>query len=71
MKKVTVSAETIELVRHILQARIDHSQKPSTIIAYKNALHIFNYALENNLECLSVWDYLPTKEDIEKDEKNS
>lgn len=71
MKKVTMSAETIAIVRHILQARIDHAQKPSAIIAYKNALDIFNYALENNLECLYQWDYLLTKEDAKKNQETS
>ena len=65
-----VTAEVIKTVRHIFQARIDHSQKPSAIIAYKNALDIFNYALENNLECLYQWDYLLTKEDAKKNQEN-
>lgn len=71
MKKTTMYAETIKTVRHIFQARIDHAQKPSVAIAYKAALDVFNYAIENNLECLYQYDYLLTKEDIKKSQETS
>lgn len=71
MKKITMSAETIAIVRHIFQARIDHARTLSVAIAYKAALSIFNYALENNLECLYQWDDQPTKEDLKKSQETS
>lgn len=55
--------ETVDLVRHIFQARIDHSARPSAVIAYRTALDVFNYAIEGNEECLVQFDYLMTKED--------
>ena len=66
-----VTAQVIKIVRHIFQARIDHAQKPSAVVAYKAALDVFNYAIENNLECLYQWDYLLTKEDIKKSQETS
>lgn len=71
MKKNTLSAETVKIVRHIFQARIDHARTPSVALAYKAALDIFNYALNNNLECLYQWDYLLTKEDVKKSQETS
>lgn len=56
MKKITLSAETIKTVRHILQFWRDQSQETSTVIAYKNALAVFDCAIENNLERLHQWD---------------
>lgn len=65
-----VTAQVIKTVRHIFQSRIDHLQTPSAIVAYEDALEVFNRALENNLECLYQWDYLLTKEDVKKNSKN-
>lgn len=63
-KKVyTIDQETVDIVRHILAARIDHSTKVSQYMAYHNARDIFEYALVGNKEALHEWDYLLTKED--------
>ena len=71
MKKSTLSAETIKIVRHIFQARIDHARTPSAALAYTAALDIFNYAVKDNFECLYQWDYLLTKEDVKKSQETS
>lgn len=53
----------IELVRHILEARIDNASSPEVYVAYCNARDIFEYALADNYECLKEFDYLLTKAD--------
>lgn len=56
----------IEMVRHILTARIDHADNTDVYIAYCNARDIFEYYLAGNIEALRQYDYLLTKEDIEE-----
>ena len=58
MKTYKINQKTVDLVRHIFSARIKHAVRPSTKVAYKTALDVFNYALDNNLECLDQFDYL-------------
>ena len=64
MKTYKLDQKTVDLVRHILTARIDHSTKTSQYVAYHNARDIFEYALAGNIEALEQFDYLKTKEDI-------
>ena len=58
MKIYKINQKTVHVVRHIFNARIKYAVRPSTKIAYKAALDIFNYALDNNLEYLDQFDYL-------------
>ena len=55
--------EMIRMVRHILEARIDHASSSETYVAYCNARDIFEYALAENYECLKEYDYLLTNAD--------
>jgi len=55
--------EMIRMVRHILEARIDHASSPEAYVAYCNARDIFEYALAENYECLKEFDYLLTNAD--------
>ena len=55
--------EMIRMVRHILEARIDHASSPEAYVAYCNARDIFEYALAENYECLKEFDYLLIKAD--------
>lgn len=52
----------IETVRHIFQARMDH-YTDGRKTAYKTALDVFNYAVDENYECLKQFDYLMTNAD--------
>ena len=71
MKKNTLSVETVKIVRHIFDARIDHAGRDG-YIAWTSARDIVEYALANNIECLSQFDYLETQEElIEKYIKNT
>lgn len=56
--------ETIDIVRHIFQARIDNARldgRHEEGFVYQSALDIFNYAVEDNVACLGQFDYLPTR----------
>lgn len=64
-KTYTLDQKTVDLVRHILMARIDHAQSLYSRRAYRMALDLFNYALAGNLEALYQFDYLKTKEEEE------
>ena len=55
--------EMIRMVRHILEARIDHASSSEAYVAYCNARDIFEYALAENYECLKEYDYLLTNAD--------
>lgn len=65
MKKNTyvIDEKTVELVRHIFDARIDNASRPSAYLAYCNARDIFEYALAGNIEALTQYDYMKTKEE--------
>lgn len=56
--------ETIDIVRHIFQARIDNARldgRHEEEFTYQSALDIFNYAVKDNIACLGQFDYLPTR----------
>lgn len=56
--------EIINIIRHILCARIDNADDYSAYIAWTSARDIFEYGLANNIECLRQFDYLSTLEEI-------
>jgi len=66
MKTYKINQKTVELVRHIFNARIKYAVRPSIKIAYKTALDVFNYALNNNLEYLDQFDYLQVADKEER-----
>ena len=53
--------ETLRVLRHIFDARIDHATDVNSYIAWTSARDIVEYALADNLECLAQFDYLETK----------
>ena len=55
--------QILKMVRHIMDARIDHATSPEAYTAWTSARDIFEYALAENTEALRQWDYLLTKED--------
>lgn len=59
--------KTVDIVRHIFDARIDNATSRYSYLAYCNARDIFEYALAGNIEALEQFDYLKTKEDDEND----
>ena len=63
MKDVTISAKAIAILRHIFDARIDHAGRDG-YMAWTSARDIVEYALANNIECLSQFDYLETIDEI-------
>ena len=67
MKKETykLDQKTVDIVRHILTARIDNASSRYSYLAYCNARDIFEYALAGNIETLNQLDYLQTKEEEE------
>ena len=70
MKKYVINEETVNLVRHILQARKESGGCTSSArFAYRNAQQWFELALQNNLECLSQYDYLLTAKEAEEAKK--
>lgn len=56
--------ETLKILRHILDARIDNTEAPEAYIAWTSARDIVEYALADNIECLRQFDYLPTAEEV-------
>ena len=52
--------ETLRVLRHIFDARIDHATDVNSYIAWTSARDIVEYALADNLECLAQYDYLET-----------
>ena len=62
-KEYVLDQKTVDLVRHILNARIDNSKHRSQYLAYHTARDVFEYALAGNIECLAQFDYLETKEE--------
>ena len=63
-KTYTLDQKTVDLVRHILTARIDNSTRMSQRMAYHCARDVFEYALAGNLEALDQFDYMKTKEEM-------
>lgn len=61
---IRVNSDCLRTLRHILAARIDHAWNSSTYVAWTSARDIIEYALANNYEALSQYDYLLTKEDV-------
>ena len=55
--------ETLRVLRHIFDARIDHATSADSYTAWTSARDIVEYALADNLECLVQFDYLETKEE--------
>lgn len=53
--------ETLRVLRHIFDARINHANNADSYIAWTSARDIVEYALADNLECLVQFDYLETK----------
>lgn len=71
MKNIPVSAEAIKILRHIITARIDHATSDN-YTAWTSIRDIVEYALTNNIECLTQFDYLETYDElIEKYTKSS
>ena len=57
--------ETLRVLRHIFDARIDHAIDAIdaySYIAWTSARDMVEYALAVNLVCLVQFDYLETKE---------
>lgn len=52
---------TIELLRHILTARIDNSRDISEYLAWCDARDIIEYALAENIKVLKLYDAYNTK----------
>ena len=52
-----MSDKTLEVLRHILDARIDNAQRQEAYIAWTSARDIIEYALADNLECMRQFDY--------------
>lgn len=66
-----MSNETLKIMRHIFNARIDNAIDYSAYIAWTSARDIIEYALANNIECLKEFDYLPTLEDLMTESKRA
>lgn len=58
-----VRQETIDLLRHIFDARIDNAETQSEYVVLCDIRDIVEYALANNIECLAQFDYLETDEE--------
>ncbi len=69
MKKETykLDQKTVDVVRHIFDARIDNATSRYSYLAYCNARDIFEYALAGNIEVLDQFDYMETKEEKENE----
>ena len=55
--------ETLRVMRHIFDARIDNVTNINSYLAWTSARDIVEYALADNLDCLAQFDYLETKEE--------
>lgn len=58
--------ETLKILRHIFDARIDNADTSDSYIAWTSARDIIEYALVDNIECLRQFDYLETEEEKQK-----
>jgi hypothetical protein len=63
MKTYKINQQTVDLVRHIFKARIQNAKSLHSRLAYRTALDLFDYALENRIDCLEQFDYYPLKEE--------
>ena len=63
-----MTKETIEMLRHIISARIFNAETEAEYIAWTSAKDIVEYALADNTECLEQFDYLPTEAEQEEAE---
>lgn len=66
MKTYTLDQKTVDLVRHIFKARIQSCKSLYSRLAFKTALSLFDYALENKMDYLEEFDYYPLNEEEEK-----
>lgn len=60
---ILISAECAKVLRHILDARIDNANDTSAYCAWTSARDIVEYALIDDIEELSQFDYYPIAED--------
>lgn len=58
--------ETLKMMRHIFDARIDNAADASAYEAWTSARDIVEYALADNFDCLKEFDYLSTWEELEE-----
>ena len=56
-KTYTLDQKTVDIVRHILTARIDNSTRMSQRMAYHCARDVFEYALAGNIEVLTQFTF--------------
>lgn len=55
--------ETLRVLRHIFDTRINHANNADSYMAWTSARDILEYALVDYLECLVQFDYLETEEE--------
>lgn len=60
---ITISDNTVKVLRHILAARIDNADDHMTYVERCDFRDIVEYALADNYDVLKEFDYLPTEED--------
>lgn len=58
-----MTTQTLTILRHILDARIDNEQSHEALLAWYSARDIIEYALADNIEALAQYDYLLTDEE--------
>lgn len=58
-----MSDKVIEVLRHILDARVDNASTPYEYTLLCDIRDIVEYALADNLDCLRQFDYLEINED--------
>lgn len=60
--------ETIKILLHIIDARIDNAEDHALYVALCSIRDIMEYAIADNIECLRQFDYLLTKEEQDEEE---
>lgn len=60
--------ETVKILRHILDTRVDNAWNYEVYVALCNIRDIMEYAIADNIECLRQFDYLLTKEEQDEEE---
>ena len=63
MKTYKVNQQTVDLERHILKARIQNAHSLHSKLAFRTALDLFDYALENRTDCLEQFNYYALKDE--------
>lgn len=63
MKTYKINQDTVDLARRILKARIQNASNLHSKLAFRTALDLFDYMLENRTDCLAQFDYYPLKEE--------